>query len=816
MAASLRRLRALPGLAVFLAAAPAFGATARPNVVLITIDTLRADHLPAYGYQKVKTPAIDSLVKDGVLFKRAVAHAPITLPSHTSIMTGLYPMTHGVRNNGDYYLPDSIPTLAEVLQRSGYRTAAFVSAFLLDARFGLNRGFDVYDDSTTSQSSQARPELSLTRRRRGDETAAKALAWLDSRGSDQTPFFLWVHFFDPHQDYDLPEPYLTQYKDHPYDGEIAFTDAQVRALLDRLKGLGLYRDTLVVLTGDHGEGLGEHGESAHSIFIYDSTQRIPLILKLPQERRAGITVAPLARHVDIVPTVLDVLNIPATAFHDLPGRSLMGSAPDSAVRSYAEAYLPKDYYGWSSLESVDDGAYKYIQAPKPELYDLGRDPHEKENLQTQQSDRAMRMQAQLEALQKKYSAPEAAGRAAHAPDAALLSALRDSGYMGGLPQSAAESGKDPKDMIGLQETMLSAHHLIAEENYDEAMRVLRRVLKDNPENVSVRATLAETLRKTGHPDESVREYGEIIKLNPDSVSAHLALAHIYIKDWPDYKAAEVEIARAEALAPKEPSIWVMRGDLAQVRGDIAGSMELYKKAQAMGERSSDLMVGQGSAFNREGRFAQARDELLDAVKTEPDNAEAHYNLGVVLEHLGAPPQAAEKEYRLALRYNPRDNLSYGNLGSLYRRLGRDSEAEDALLAALKIKPTDLIALYNLGCVYMDTGRTQAAVPLFEKIVAVDPTSVFGPSGLAPAYSKLGKEDEAFLQYQKITRMEQATAAARGRSWYAMARIRAGRSRKKEAREYLQEALKLGGDNLRRQVQSDPLFAGWDVPTKDRP
>ena len=769
-------------------AVPAFSEPARPNVLLITIDTLRADHLPAYGYRRVKTPAVDGLVQDGILFKRAVAHAPITLPSHTSILTGLYPMTHGVRNNGDYYLPDDVETLAQMLKPSGYRTAAFVSAFLLDARFGLNRGFDVYDDSTTTTSSALRPDL--IKRRPAGETAARVLGWLDSHyapgagAKGREPFFLWAHFFDPHLDYDPPEPFRTRYRDNFYDAEIAYTDQQVGVLLERLKKLGLYGNTLVILTGDHGESLGEHGESAHSIFIYDSTQRIPLILKLPEESRAGTSAGGLARHVDIVPTVLDVLGLPNAAPPGLPGRSLLplalGRGPDAEVLSYAEAYLPKDYYGWSALESVDDGHHKFIEAPKPELYDLDGDPREKENLASQDGDRAARMRAELETLRKKYASRAEPGRAAREPDAALLASLRASGYMGGLPVSPDESGKDPKDMIGLQETILSIERRIAEEDFDGALRMLRDLLGKNPENVTARAMLAEALRKTGRADEAVREYEEILKRLPGSVGGRLSLAAIHIKDHIDFAAAQRELSEAQALAPKDPAAWVLLGDLSQARGRLDEALEFYRKAQAMGERSVDLSVGLGSAENKKGELAQAREELLAAVESEPDNAEAHYNLAVVLER-GGDPGKAEKEYRLALRYNPRDNLSYGNLGSLYQKQGRKTEAAEALLGALKIKPDDSVALYDLGAVYMDAGREQDAVGLFEK----------------------------------VARQADGDAAARGQSWLALARIRVLQGSKKEAEKCLGEAVRLGGETLRRQAAADPALSGLSLPPSPR-
>jgi len=777
-----KKLKAWHLLLLLAGGAMAAPAAPRPNVVLITIDTLRADHLPAYGYRKLDTPAIDSLAKDGALFERALAHAPITLPSHTSILTGLYPITHGVRNNGDFYLRDEVPTLAQMLKQNGYQTAAFVSAFLLDSRFGLGKGFDVYDDSTTSRVSRARPDL--VKERKAAETTAAAVRWLEANyplgGAKAEPFFLWAHYFDPHLDYNPPEPYRSRYRSNLYDAEIAYADSQVGVLLDELKKLGRYRDTLLILTADHGESLGEHGEAAHSVFIYDATQRIPFIVKLPREAAAGARLKALARHVDIVPTVIDAANLRGlalSALHAMPGRSLLGVINGAAGEeglSYAEAYLPKDYYGWAAPESVDDGRYKYIQLPRPEFYDLSRDPRERENLVSVDSERAARMQARLEALEKRYGTAQAQ-QSARGPDADLLTALRAAGYMGGLPISPAEAGKDPKDMIRVEETILSAQRAVGKEDFPGGARLLEGLLKESPENVSARAMLADIYRKTGHIDEAIREYGEVIKRSPLSLNARLALANIHIKDRSDFSAAGQEIAQAMVIAPTEPASWVLRGDLAQARGDLAMSMEFYRKAEEMGETSANMLVGLGSALNKLGRYAQAKEKLLSAIDTQPDDAEAHYNLGVVLENLGSPKEA-EKEYRLAIVYNSKDNLSYGNLGSLYQKQGRLKEAEEVLLVALKIKENDLVALYDLGRVYMDTRRPDEAFPLFER----------------------------------ASKLAQASAMVRAQCWYSMAQIRAGQGRKKEAQDCLAQALRVGSEKLRRQAEKDPLFAGWDL------
>ncbi|MEE8484326.1 MAG: sulfatase, partial [Nitrospinota bacterium] len=280
-------------------------ASAGPNVILISIDTLRADHLRAYGYEKIETPNIDALANEGVLFKKTYAHAPITLPSHTSILTGTYPNFHGVRNNGEFRASEKLTTAAEIFKSAGYGTAAFVGAFVMDSRFGLDQGFDLYDDDMTGEG-KIRAQF-VYKERSAQAVVKRATDWLDKRlekRSGSPPFFIFLHLFDPHMIYDPPEPFRSRYSDNPYDGEIAYADSQVGVFLEKLKELKLYDNTLIVLTSDHGESLGEHGERTHAIFIYNATIWVPLVMKLPGGQNAGAVIERMTRHIDILPTMV--------------------------------------------------------------------------------------------------------------------------------------------------------------------------------------------------------------------------------------------------------------------------------------------------------------------------------------------------------------------------------------------------------------------------------------------------------------------------------------------------------------------------------
>ena len=348
------------------------------NVVLVTIDTLRADHIGCFGYQLVQTPHLDSLAARGTRFAQAVTPVPLTLPSHASILTGTYPFVHGVRDMGGFVLQESPPTLATLLSQAGFRTAAFVGSVTLDHRYGLNRGFATYDDDMPPAESEAGPRKP---ERRAEVVVERTLAWLAARPAGR--FFLWVHFFDPHSPYDAPQPFHAQYADHPYDGEVAYADAQLGRLLEAVREQGVSDRTLFVVMGDHGESLGEHGESTHGIFLYDATTRIPLVIAGPGVPYGKVVQAQV-RSIDVMPTILAAVKIKAGDL--LQGVSLCpliegnGGLPPESRFALMETIYPRTHLGWSELRAVRTTEWKYIQAPQEELYNLLTDPAESCNV----------------------------------------------------------------------------------------------------------------------------------------------------------------------------------------------------------------------------------------------------------------------------------------------------------------------------------------------------------------------------------------------------------------------------------------------------
>ncbi|HET7747013.1 MAG TPA: sulfatase, partial [Vicinamibacteria bacterium] len=361
-----------------------------PHVLLVTIDTLRADAVGAYGAARAATPRMDRLAAGGARFDDAHAHNVVTLPSHANILSGRHPHEHGVRDNAGFRFPARLETLATLLAAGGYRTGAFVSAFPLDSRFGLARGFQVYDDDFADATS--RPAFQV-QERRAEETVARARRWLDASGG--APAFAWVHLYEPHFPYAPPEPFASAFRDDPYRGEVAATDAALGPLLDPILAAGADGRTLVVLTSDHGEALGEHGEATHGIFAYEATLRVPLVLYAPGRVTPRVVKEP-ARHVDLLPTILAALGLPAP--EGLPGRDLLSSAPPTAATTYFEALSGSLNRGWAPVHGVIHERHKLVDLPLVELYDLAADPGESNDLAARDPQRVEKLRGLLRTL----------------------------------------------------------------------------------------------------------------------------------------------------------------------------------------------------------------------------------------------------------------------------------------------------------------------------------------------------------------------------------------------------------------------------------
>ncbi len=550
-----------PGLAVL---AIWFGCAApdQPNLVLITTDTTRADHLGCYGYSRATSPHLDALAAEAVRFEHCSAHAPVTLPSHTSIMTGEFPVAHGARDNGRFVVRDELVTLAERLRQEGYATGAFVSAFVLDSRFGLDQGFTTYDDEYTEEWSEtqlrdARIYNQMVTDRSADQTTRRALAWL--QGRKQEPFFLWVHYYDPHQRYAPPHPYDQRFQDSPYDGEIAFMDSQIGELLAAVRDQGPWDRTAVIVTVDHGEGLGQHGETTHGVLTHDGTLRVPLIIKPPAAiGMRGAVVKERVAHVDLLPTALAMLGFEPPP--GLPGRSLVeamvGQDAGRERAVYFESILPRFSFGWAPLFGVRAEGWKYIHARRPQLYDLNADPGEIYNVADTEPDRRDAMAGLLFRLIEDHQARADSDDSAVGMSAEVRQKLAALGYAGGGGASTGDltprhdDGRlSAADGVAILADYYVANGLAGHGHLRQAAAIYRTTLLPlDPENPSFLTDLANIERRLGRPEQAFELYRRAQALDPEDGASLIALGQLE-SDAGRHDAADALFESARQLDP---------------------------------------------------------------------------------------------------------------------------------------------------------------------------------------------------------------------------------------------------------------------------
>jgi arylsulfatase A-like enzyme/Flp pilus assembly protein TadD len=686
------------------------------NVLLVTVDTLRADHVGCYGYGAAATPGMDALAARGTRFATAIAHVPLTTPSHASILTGLTPLRHGVRDNGGFALPAGTPTLARLLKDAGYRTAAFVSGFPLDRRFGLEIGFDTYDDRLPYGDD---PRRAAYVERRADATTEAALRWLSSLDLAGAPFFAWVHYFDPHAPYEPPAEYGARFADRPYDGEVAFVDAQLRRLLEWIDRRRLTGRTLVLVTADHGESLGEHGEDTHGVFVYDATLRVPWIMAGPGVL-PGRVASTVARGIDVTPTLLDLAGsrVPAS----VEGRSLRGAAAEALpdAPAYVESQFAHLQLGWAPLHGWRTARYKLIDAPRAELYALAADPGETTNRVASERETAARLHRALEAALQ-TPAPDAA-RGMDSDAAARLRAL---GYVaaGQTPAGGASSAgagrpaRDPKDGIallrlverGLAEARanpdLAIRELSAAIEEDPAMALARRyraiaqaerkdfaaaisdlqaLERDGRDTGDDLVLLGECLWRTHRAQESLAVLDRAVRRLPGSPEPLLGRARALRSLGRDDEAASA-YEQILARVPDQPE--AMRGlaDVALARGDAARAAALYGKIRAADPGDVGALVKLGVLAMRDGQLEQAIASFREAVARDPRNPEALLDLGGALARSGRPAEAVPYLER-ALQAGPRTPVALNSLGFARVESGDLRGALEALRASLALDP----------------------------------------------------------------------------------------------------------------------------------
>jgi len=721
--------------------------TKQPPVILITIDTLRADRLSSYGSDRVATPHLDRLAEEGIRFANASSTVPFTLPAHSSIMTGLYPPSHGVRENVGYVLAPELVTIAERFQDRGYRTGGFVSAFVLDARWGIARGFDTYVDDFDLDA-MAGANLGSVQRA-GPETIAHALEWLDGVGGEE-PFFLWLHLFDPHDPYDPPEPFRSEYQGRPYDGEVAYTDSLIGEFRTALEERGLFDESVLVLTSDHGEGLGDHGESYHGFFVYDSTVHVPLIVRLPGGTERGRVVGDAVSHVDIAPTLIELLDLDGAGAGQ--GRSLLpdmqGLPNPLAERSvYAESFYALDHYGWAPLRSLRTAEHKYIEAPEPELYALLEDPGELANVLLEERDLSRRLRA--EALELSADLDRAAPTFSAEPDLDedTLAQLRALGYLAGRGAAGrgdSESPRaDPKNKAHLHRAIMRAQSAFGAGDEDAAAAELRAALSEDEGLLDAHQLLGTITLLAGDPEPAVGHFQSALALDPEHRQSLLGLANAYHELGRVDEAVVgyrrlLEVAGQDAKATMALArIHVDRGELSEAEQVLAAAAEGREPPAVVANKLGEVMALLGRSGDAEAQFRQA-------ISSNPELGEAYFNLAVLLDESGRMGDAVTA-YRQAEELRPRDHRPRFNLGRLYGRQGRAEQQIEAYRGAVEAAPDFTVGYFHLAKALMDAGADLAeAESIARKGLDLEPTGRDGALGyfvLADILNRLGRPAE---------------------------------------------------------------------------
>jgi len=722
------------------------------NLLLVSIDTLRPDHLGCYGYAGAQTPVLDGLARSGLRFTQATTVVPLTLPAHCSLLTGTFPAHHGVRDNGGFYLGEE-QTLAEVLRAKGYRTGGFVGAFVLDSRWGIAQGFDrFFDDFDLSRYEGVGMDAV---QRRGDEVVAKALAWLAE--DRERPFLAWVHLYDPHTPYDPPEPYRSRFPPTlvgAYDGEIAWSDALVGRLLNALREDGRLAQTVVVVVGDHGESLGEHQEQTHGFFVYDATVHIPMIVAGPGVPARTITEQ--VRIVDVMPTALDLLGQKAP--EAVQGRSLLplGRGERLGLVAISESWYPRYHYGWSELKALRDGRYKLIDAPRRELYDLARDPGEIDDASGADAARAEALTRALrDTLAGVTSTSAPKGPRSIDPDAEeRLQAL---GYLGGggSRRNLEERPRgDPKDKIGLYNLLKRAGQSSVEGRVDEAIAAARDALRQDPEIVEGHLLLGNFQSKAGRPAEAVRAYRQALALDPEHQGVLFSLALAY-KKMGRLEDAEAGFERAQRLDPRATKPLWQLADLAMRRRQFERAETTLKEGLTRKVDRPSFLLKLGECYLEMKRWDEAEKRLQEALALRPDLAGIRYNLALVHEGRGEVASAVGA-YEEDLRRDAKAYRSAFNLARLLERQGRAREAIARYREALVAQPEFGTGELYLAKALLDTGDLRGAEEAAHRGLVRKPEPQVAPLGhyvLADVYTRQGRPAEAAREVAAARRME---------------------------------------------------------------
>ena len=662
------------------------GKPANFNVLLVTIDTIRPDRLSCYSTKYLKTPRIDSLAAKGVIFDRAFAHTPTTLPSHANILLGTTPLYHDVHDNSKFRVSEDFLTLAEYLKSKDYSTAAFIGAFPLDSRFGLSQGFDVYDDFFPSKTYTA----FLAAERKAEEVIQSALDWFEKQDSK---WFAWVHLWDPHTLYLPPEPFKSQFKDDPYSGEVAYVDSELGKMFDYLENNDLMENTLIILTGDHGESLFEHGEVTHSYFAYNSTLWVPLIISGPgiDARRIDENVS----HIDIFPSLCDILGIEKPSF--LQGVSLLplmngGKIEKRAI--YFESLAPYYNHGWAPLRGFIEENEKFIDSPLPEFYDLENDFDEEKNLV--QEINLDKYRKELKDLEKDLSSPQRA-KSRQRIDREAQEKLRSLGYIVSPVSQLKKSygvEDDLKTLLPIQQELDRAIVLHDEGQEEESIRLLNEIVMKRKDCAPAYLYLFQMLREQGQVEKAREIMDEGYKNNPENYAIVSSYGILLVKEREWDKGIDV-LQKGLELIDFDPEAWNYLGIAYWRKGEDQKALEHYEKALSLDDTNALVFSNLGALYL--SIFMRSRE------------GEAHFQ--------------SMEYFKKAIELDPGLALAYRGLGVGYKVIGKTKEAIIIWKRALELSPNDDFLVYNLGAAHLETGSKAQALKYFEKYLLLNENTI---------------------------------------------------------------------------------------------
>jgi arylsulfatase A-like enzyme/Flp pilus assembly protein TadD len=642
------------------------------NLIVIIVDTLRADHLGCYGYDKIETPAIDGLARKGFLFSNAYCQVPITFPSHVSIFTSTYPFYHGARDNGRYIVDDGLITLAELLNQQGYRTAAFVGAFPLDSRFGLNQGFEHYDDFI-EQRNQDTKRLVFAERK-AEDVLQPALIWLKEKHKQK--FFLWLHFFDPHSPYSPAEPFRSKYKNSLYDGEIAYVDSIIEKLFIEMEKLKIEQNTIIVLTSDHGEGLGEHEEDTHALLLYNSTLHIPLIIKAPQFSTMPAIIPHLVRSIDIMPTILDLLNI------NRPAKQIQGSSlvplmlhkkqTSEPSFSYFETYYPQLNYNWSALRGIMSLEWKLILGPKPELYHLKDDPLELKNIYHQEKDKVRELREVMERTISKNTPSARPDVHQMELDAESRKKLKSLGYIASTSENRGRP-INPRDMMGILKMINQAASLYRSGNYPEAIDAFNKILIKDEENIEALVYLGSCYQEINNIEKAIDSFSHALDIDAKNSSIVYKLSRCYFLKG-DFDKAETGFKEVIELERNNNLAIFHLGLIAHFRGNIQEALKWFQRGLEVDERDIDCRNNLANCLLETNRLEEAIKEFKKVIQLDSSYGDAYNGLGIAYYQKGNTTQAI-KWLKEAIKYLPQEAEIYFNLATILESI---KEYDDAL------------------------------------------------------------------------------------------------------------------------------------------